>query len=340
MPSDAAQGGGGHGPVLVTGGAGFVGSHLVTRLLEAGERVTVIDDLTTGTIENLPDHEGLEFSRGTVSEILPGMASEGRTFSRVFHFAASVGVALVMDDPAAAIENNVHETAVTLRTLAAMGAPPTLIASSSEVYGKPEAELFAEDDDSVYGPTTSARWSYAAGKALDEHLALAHHNAGRLPVVIARLFNTVGPHQTGRYGMVLPRFVEAAMRGDDLPVHGDGSQSRCFCDARDVAGGLHRLLTNTSSLGRVFNIGSDTPVTILELARMVIDTLGSNSGVRFVPYDEAFGPGFEDLKRRRPDLSRIRSAIGFEPAIALRQTILDIAEDIRSREAGARERSA
>jgi len=307
----------------VTGGAGFVGSHLVEALLCAGRDVAVIDDLSTGSRANLPEHPSLRFIEGRVGDRIGDVLTE--PVGEVYHLAASVGVSLVMDDPAAAIENNVHETAVRLRALPGAGGPPTLIASSSEVYGKLDKEQFTEDDDALYGPTSGARWSYAAGKALDEHLALAHHRAGRVPVVIARLFNTVGPRQTGRYGMVLPRFVRAALAGEPLEVHGDGEQSRCFCDVRDVTGALIELLATPACRGRVFNVGRDDPITIAELARRVIDLTGSKSELRFVPYGDVYGPGFEDLRRRRPDLSRIAATIGFEPSVPLDRTIRDIA---------------
>lgn len=207
---------------------------------------------------------------------------------------------------------------------------PTLIASSSEVYGKSPKDTFAEDDDALYGPTTVGRWSYACTKAVDEYLALAYHRHRGVPTIVARFFNTVGPRQVGAYGMVLPRFVAGALAGRDLQVHGDGTQTRCFCDVRDVVGVLPRLLGDRACHGRVFNIGRDEPISIADLARLVIDVLGSGSGVRFVPYAQAYPEGFEDLAQRRPALARIRRAVGFEPTIGLEQTIRDIAAHMRA----------
>jgi UDP-glucose 4-epimerase len=263
----------------------------------------------------------------------------------VFHLAAAVGVQLVVDHPIECIETNVLQTAAVLRFASVCGPSggpaPILIASSSEVYGKSEKTPYAEEDDVVYGPTTRARWSYAAAKAIDEYLALAHHNERGLPATVVRFFNTVGPRQIGDYGMVLPRFVERALRNERLQVHGDGSQVRCFCDVRDVVPALRAFLDTPSCAGRVFNLGSDRELTILQLARTVIQTLGSTSDIDLVPYDRAFGAGFEDLRRRRPDLTRTREAIGFTPRIPLEQTIRDIAAYIQSHaDAHAKHRSA
>lgn len=319
--------------VLVTGGAGFIGSHLTDHLLDAGCAVTVVDNLSTGRRANLPDeHPRLRFIEADLAHALDAFGP-GERFDSIYHLAATVGVKLVMDDPIGSIENNVGQTAALLRFATERGpagrGAPTLIASSSEVYGKPDAERFAEDDDAVYGPTTVARWAYAQTKALDEHLALAHHRRGDMPAVIVRLFNTVGPRQVGAYGMVLPRFVGAALCGDDLEVHGDGTQSRCFCDARDVARVLPVLLARTDCRGRIFNVGSDTPVTIRELAERIITLTGSPSRIRLIPYAEAYDAGFEDLHRRRPDLTRLRRAVGFDPRITLDATIRDVAAFIR-----------
>ena len=322
-----------HPRVLVTGGAGFIGSHLTDRLLDDGCAVTVVDNLSTGRRDNLPDeHPRLRFIEADLAHALDAFGP-GERFDRVYHLAATVGVKLVMDDPIASIENNVGQTAALLRFAARRGpggrGAPTLIASSSEVYGKLDAERFAEDDDALYGPTTVARWAYAQTKALDEHLALAHHRRGDLPAVVVRLFNTIGPRQLGAYGMVLPRFVRAALRGDDLEVHGDGTQSRCFCDARDVARALPTLLDRPACHGRVFNVGSDSPITIRDLAERVIAATASASRARLVPYAEVYASGFEDLHRRRPDLSRLRDATEFEPEFTLDATIRDVAAFIR-----------
>ncbi len=311
--------------VLITGGAGFIGSHLVDALLARGDRVVVVDDLSTGKRENLPlDHEALEFVEGTVSASLPSLANPA--FDEVYHLAAAVGVQRIMDDPVAAIETNVGQTSDLLDWVVARDpTPAVLIASSSEVYGKGSGDPFREDDDVVYGPTTVARWSYGCSKAIDEFLALAHARDRALPVVVARFFNTVGPRQTGRYGMVLPRFVAAATEGRPLTVYGDGLQSRCFCDVRDVARTLPRLLGSPTCYGRVFNVGSDREITIAALAALVGEALGCEIKIEKVPYAEAYGSGFEDLRRRRPDLTRIRDTIGFSPSISLEQTIRDIA---------------
>ncbi|MEO1716747.1 MAG: NAD-dependent epimerase/dehydratase family protein [Planctomycetota bacterium] len=322
---------------LVTGGAGFIGSHLTELLLAQGIRVTVVDNLSTGRLSNLPNHADLTVIETDLGEVLPTMESRVGPVDHIYHLAAAVGVKLVMDKPAEAIETNVALTADLLT--AALTAGPsntparTLIASSSEVYGKGTGEVFSEDDDVVYGPTTVTRWSYAASKALDEHLALAHHRDRGLPVVVVRFFNTVGPRQVGDYGMVLPRFVAAALAGEPLTVFGDGSQSRCFADVRDVVTTLPKLITNDTCLGRVFNIGADTPITIRKLAETVIRVTGSSSDVVTMPFDAAYPQGFEDLKRRRPDLTRIKSAIGFEAGTPLETTIADLADVLA---AGAR----
>ena len=306
---------------LVTGGAGFIGSHLADHLLARGSEVTIVDDLSTGRRANLPG--GAAFIEADLGAWLAGAGP--CSFDEIYHLAAAVGVKLVIDDPITAIENNVGHTAALLRYAAAADSPPAvLIASSSEVYGKSLQAPFREDDDVTYGPTTIGRWSYAYGKALDEYLALAHAQRG-LRVVVARFFNTVGPRQVGVYGMVLPRFVAAATSGRPLRVFGDGAQTRCFCDARDVAPALPRLLGAPACHGRVFNLGSDRPISIRELAELVIRQTGSTSSITHVPYEEAYAAGFEDLTRRQPDLTRIREAIGFAPRISLEQTIADIA---------------
>lgn len=313
------------GQALVTGGAGFIGSHLVGVLLDAGRDVTVVDDLSTGRRENLVAHDAARVIEADLATALPGLRAE--EFEEVYHLAAAVGVERIMHDPVAAIETNVGQTDGLLRWAAAAGerSPIVQIASSSEVYGKGSSDPFHEDDDVVYGPTTVARWSYGCSKAIDEFLALGYARRDGLRVVVTRFFNTVGPRQTGRYGMVLPRFVRAALAGDVLHVYGDGRQSRCFCDVRDVARALPRLLAEPSCHGRIFNVGSDREISVRGLAELVLHTLGREAPIRHVEYDQAYGPGFEDLRRRRPDLSRIRSAIGFSPAISLERTIEDIA---------------
>lgn len=329
---------------LVSGGAGFIGSHLVERLLARGDLVTVVDNLSTGARANLPGWRanlaqssvpGLRFIEADLREAL-AVLGKGEVFDEIYHLAAAVGVKLVVEDPARAIEVNVEQTAALLR-FAQHRSPsgqgvPTLIASSSEVYGKSSKDPFHEDDDTAYGPTTVPRWSYACSKAIDEYLALAYHKDRGVPTVVCRFFNTIGPRQVGDYGMVVPRFVQAALAGRDLIVHGDGAQSRCFCDVRDVADVLPRLLADPECRGRVFNVGSDRSISVLALAELVIRELGSSSRTRLVPYREVFGPGFEDLRQRRPDLARIRSAVGFEPAIGLGQTVRDVAAWVRDAE--------
>ncbi len=330
--------------VLITGGAGFIGSHLTDLLLERGASVTIIDNLSTGRRENLPDaagsggaggggHERLRFIEADLAQALDALGP-GERFDAIYHLAAAVGVRLVVDDPIRCIETNIDETARLLRFAGSHGPDggpaPTLIASSSEVYGKSDRCPFNEDDDVVYGPTTRSRWSYAASKAIDEYLALAHHAKRGLPVVVVRFFNTVGPRQVGSYGMVLPNFVAAALAGGPIPIYGDGRQVRCFCDVRDVVEALPRLLESAACHGRVFNLGSDRVLSIEQLADLVVATLGSRSTKQFIPYDTAYARGFEDLRKRVPDLSRVRAAIGFSPRRSLEGTIRDIARSMSS----------
>jgi len=315
--------------VLVTGGAGFIGSHLVERLLARGDSVVVVDDLSTGVRANLPAaHDCLTFVHSDLRAWLHDAASDAGRFDEIYHMAAAVGVELVIADPIGSIETNTEQTSALLRYAASdkAGRPVVLVASSSEVYGKSERVPFHEDDDVVYGPTTATRWSYACSKALDEHLALAHHRDSGFGVVVARLFNTVGPRQVGRYGMVLPRFVNAALAGDPLRVFGSGEQVRCFCDVRDVSRALVDLVETSKAHGRIYNVGSDEAISIIDLAHLVVEVIGSASDIELVPYDQAYGPGFEDLRRREPHLGRLRQAIDFEPQYELRSTILAVAE--------------
>lgn len=326
---------------LVTGGAGFIGSHLVEHLLARGDRVIVIDDLSTGRRENLSQcTDAMEDGRLTVIEgrlldVLKNPSAGNRSCDVIYHLAAAVGVRMVVEQPIHTIENNVLETSALLRFAQQQGVP-TFIASTSEVYGKGVRAPFAEDDDVVYGATVHNRWSYACSKAIDEFLAMAYRREHNLPVVIGRLFNTVGPRQRGEYGMVLPRFVAAALAGEPIEVHGDGQQSRCFCDVRDVVPAVVALVEfaarNTGSDTPreamehcVFNIGSDRLMTIRELAQLVKRTLNSLSEIVHVPYDAAYGPGFDDLRTRQPDLTRTRAAIDLSLSVPLEQTISDIA---------------
>ncbi len=310
--------------LLITGGAGFIGSHLTERLVAGGDRVTIVDNLSTGRRSNL-DHvpdDAVTFVEADLADALPQL--DPADYDGIYHLAAAVGVRLVIERPIHTIETNVLETTALLR-FADDAKLPTLLASTSEVYGKSTKTPFQEDDDVVYGPTTLHRWSYACSKAIDEYLALAHARERDLPVVIVRFFNTVGPRQVGRYGMVLPRFVEAALAGRPLEVHGDGEQTRCFCDVRDAVEVLPRLLNEPACRGRVFNLGRDEPISIRSLAEVVRDTLQSSSEIALIPYDEAFGAGFDDLRHRQPDITRLRDAVGFEPRVPLTQTIEDLA---------------
>jgi UDP-glucose 4-epimerase len=319
----------------MTGGGGFIGSHLSELLLDRGDTVTVVDDFSTGRRGNLGIVRSVlarvdryRVIEGTVSAVLPSLSP--LDFDCVYHLAAAVGVRMVVERPIHTIETNVHETSAVLK-FCAERTLPVLIASTSEVYGKGVRVPMREDDDVVYGSTGFSRWCYACSKAIDEYLALAYHREFGLPAVIARFFNTVGPRQIGEYGMVLPRFVAAALDGRDLEVHGDGMQSRCFCDVRDVVRVLPKLVETTPCHGRVFNIGREEPITIRALAEVVVTTLGSASKIRVVPYETAFAAGFDDLLVRQPDLTRIRQAVGFSPEIPLVQTIRDLAVEIRQR---------
>lgn len=326
------------GRVLVTGGAGFIGSHLVERLVQRGDRVCVVDDLSTGRLENLHAvSDRIEFIERDLGEALSCELRDER-FDQIYHLAAAVGVELIMAQPVRAIEANVDLTAALLR-FAAHNHTPTLIASSSEVYGKPGKELFSEEDDVLYGPTSVTRWSYACSKAIDEYLALAYAREGRVDAVVCRFFNTIGPRQLGDYGMVVPRFVRAALAGEPLRVFGDGSQSRCFCDVRDVSELLPRLLGEPRAAGRVFNVGSDAPITIMRLAELVIDTLNSESPIITVPYSDAYPGGFEDLRHRRPDLTRLRETLEFTPRVTLTQSIRDIAASLAAAPASSEDAS-
>ena len=318
--------------ILVTGGAGFIGSHLVERLLERGDAVTVVDDLSTGQEANLRRAREiaggrLQFMRAKVSEAEARLG--GARFDDVFHLAAAVGVRRVLEEPVESLETNLLETAAALRLAERSGAA-FLLASSSEVYGKAPRVPFHEDDDMVFGSTSVTRWSYGCSKAIDEYMVLARARAGGLRAVVARIFNTIGPRQVGHWGMVLPRFIDAALEGRPLQVHGDGLQSRCFIDVRDMARGLEQLLGCPQAHGRVFNIGSDVPVSIRALAEQVLAITGSRGGLVLVPYESVYPIGFEDLRARQPDLRRIRETIGFRTTVPMRQTIEDLVTAARA----------
>ncbi len=308
--------------VLVTGGAGFIGSHLVQRLLADGKSVAVLDDLSTGSLENLSEvsaHPALRVVQSKISTCtkLAQLVAEAES---IYHLAAAVGVELVMKSPIHVLATNLHETEVLLEAAAATRVP-VLLASTSEVYGKSQKPAFSEEDDLLIGPPHQMRWSYACSKLVDEFLALAYAKTRSLPVVIARLFNTVGPRQTGRYGMVLPRFIAAARLGQPLKVHGDGRQSRCFCFVLDTVEALVRLQNCPAARGQVFNVGGTEEITIHDLAGMVIEILGSKSSIDLVPYSEAYEAGFDDMRRRKPVIDKLARAIQFRPATPLRAII-------------------
>jgi UDP-glucose 4-epimerase len=309
---------------LITGGAGFVGSHLAEALLERGGEVHVIDNLSTGSIENVEHLKGNSRFHYTIDTVLnePVLAELVDRVDVVFHLAAAVGVRLIVESPVNTIETNVHGTEMVLK-LANKKRKKVLLTSTSEVYGKADTVPFREDGDLVMGPTSKGRWSYACSKAIDEFLGLAYHKEKRLPVVVARLFNTVGPRQTGRYGMVIPNFVKQALLGNPLSVYGDGTQTRCFTYVTDVVGQLVALAEEPRAVGEVWNVGNDREeVTILDLARRVVTRTASRSTVELVPYDRAYEEGFEDMHRRLPDLSKLRALTGYEPKVQLDE-ILD-----------------
>ncbi len=318
---------------LITGGAGFIGSHLADELIRTGHRVLVIDDLSTGQISNIDHLKGNPAFEYTIDSVM-NRALLAELIDRadyVVHLAAAVGVKLIIESPVRTIETNVRGTEIVLET-ANKKKRPVLFASTSEVYGKASKIPFSEDDDLVLGSTTKGRWAYAASKALDEFLAIAYFHEKRLPVVVVRLFNTVGPRQTGRYGMVVPSFVRQALASKPITVYGDGTQSRCFGYVGDVVHVLPTLLSDRRAYGQVFNIGSQEEVTILELANRVKTRLKSQSEVVFVPYDEAYESGFEDMPRRVPDITKIQSLTGFEARTSLDE-IIDRVADYYSTEA-------
>lgn len=303
---------------LITGGAGFIGSHLAEALLARGDEVYVLDDLSTGSIRNLDhlrDDKRLHVVIERV-ESVPVLAELVDRADIVYHLAAAVGVRLVVESPVRTIETNLRTTELVLAQ-AGKKKRPVFFASTSEVYGKRESQPCREDDDLVIGPTTKGRWSYACSKAIDEFLALAYAKERGLPVIVGRFFNTVGPRQTGRYGMVVPSFVRQALAGEPLTVFGDGTQARCFGYVGDVVGAVLRLVDTKEAYGRVFNIGNDQEISIGELAERVIRLAGSASTIERIPYEAAYGEGFEDMQRRVPDLTRIREAIGYRPKVSI-----------------------
>ena len=316
--------------VLITGGAGFIGSHLTESLLARGDAVTVIDDESTGRAENLAavrSHERLTFRRGSVadSELVRQSLEQ---IDEVYHLAAAVGVALIARQPLQTIERNIYPTQLLLDELCRRHAAGQkvrfFLASTSEVYGKNPKAAWTEEDDLVFGPTTRPRWSYGVSKAVDEFLALACARQFGLPVVIGRFFNVVGPRQTGAFGMVLPRFIEAALKNEPLVVHDDGSQVRCFAHVKDVVTAVVKLVETPGAEGNVFNIGSDQPVSILELAQRVVALSGSQSRIEYQSYAQAYDQDFEDIRHRVPDLTRLKQTIGFAPRNDLDAIIRDV----------------
>ncbi len=326
---------------LITGGAGFIGSHLAERLIGDGNGVYVLDDLSTGSIENLDavrDHERFHCAIGSVfdEQLVAEMVDR---VDVVFHLAAAVGVQLVVEDPVGTIETNIHGTELVLRSAARKG-KKVVIASTSEVYGKARLEQtgesgLREDDDMLLGPTSRSRWSYACSKAIDEFLGLAYWREKQVPVIVVRFFNTVGPRQVGDYGMVLPRFVRQALSGGPITVYGDGQMVRCFAHVQDVVDAVVKLSEHPRAPGEVFNVGSGEAVTIVELAERVRSRMGQDVAIRFLPFEEVYGPGFEDIRWRVPDLSKLRRFIDYRPRKSLNDTVGDVFTYCRGRIEGA-----
>jgi UDP-glucose 4-epimerase len=308
--------------ILITGGAGFIGSHLAEALLACGEEVFIIDDLSTGSIDNfihLKDNPRFHYTIDTIKN-QPLMAELVDRCDLIFHLAAAVGVKLIVESPVNTIETNIYGTEVVLQ-LANKKKKKVVITSTSEVYGKSDAIPFQEDADMVLGPTTKGRWSYACSKAIDEFLALAYYKEKKLPVVIVRLFNTVGPRQTGRYGMVVPTFVQQALLNHPITIYGDGRQSRSFSHVRDVVRGLTGLSRHPDAVGQVFNIGNNKEISIEALAQLIKKKTGSSSEFIYIPYDQAYEEGFEDMPRRVPDITKINRLIGFQPEAGIDEII-------------------
>jgi UDP-glucose 4-epimerase len=316
---------------LITGGAGFIGSHLAEALLAQGQHVIAIDNLSTGRLENighLISHPLFQFVNETIHNetVMDRLVSE---CDIIFHLAAAVGVELIIKDPVYTIETNLVGTEIVLR-LARRYRRKVVIASTSEVYGKSDDLPFRETADRVMGPTIKSRWSYAESKAMDEFLALAYHKQFNVPIVICRFFNTVGPRQTGTYGMVIPRLVKQAINGETLSVYGDGQQSRCFCNVRDTVRAVVALSQTPKADGEIFNIGSNEEITILELAQRILTRTGSQAGIELIPYDQAYEAGFEDMRRRVPAIEKIKAAVGWKPTVPLEQTLDEVIAQFRT----------
>jgi UDP-glucose 4-epimerase len=317
---------------LVTGGAGFIGSHLSDALLAQGDEVLILDNLSTGSIDNishLKGRPGFEYFVDTVNNE-PLLAELIDRSDVVFHFAAAVGVKLIVEQPVHTIETNVHGTEVVLKH-ANKKKKLVVIASTSEVYGKSDDVPFREDSDLVLGPTPKHRWAYACSKAIDEFLALAYWKERKLPVIIVRFFNTVGPRQTGQYGMVIPNFVRQSLAGEPITVFGDGKQTRSFTHVADVVGALLKLVREPKAIGQVINIGNTQEVSILQLAERVRELSGSDSTIKFIPYDEAYESGFEDMPRRVPDLKRVQGLIGYETKNTLDDILVQVIDYFRKK---------
>jgi nucleoside-diphosphate-sugar epimerase len=315
---------------LITGGAGFIGSHLAGKLLGSGYQVSIIDDLSTGSMTNIHHlkHEpGFQYVLDNVMN-RPVLAELIDDCDMIFHLAAAVGVRLIVESPVRTLHTNVRATDLVLE-VASKKKKKVLITSTSEVYGKSERIPFRECDDLVIGPSSCGRWSYACSKALDEFLAIAYNRERKVPVVIVRLFNTVGPRQTGMYGMVLPRFVLQALRNEPITIYGDGTQTRCFGWIGDIVGALVKLSELPAAESLVFNIGSDEEVSINQLAQVVKEVTGSSSPLQYIPYEEAYGKDFEDMPRRVPDLTRIRATIGYAPTKKLREIVEAVAASLK-----------
>jgi UDP-glucose 4-epimerase len=313
--------------VLITGGAGFIGSHLAEALLGGGHQVTVIDDLSTGSFDNIAHLKGRPGFRYTIETVMnePVLAELVDQCDVVYHLAAAVGVRLIVEAPVRTLETNVHGTEVVLKA-AAKKQRTVVVASTSEVYGKSDAVPFREDGDIALGPTVKHRWAYACSKALDEFLALAYWKEKRLPVIIVRFFNTVGPRQTGRYGMVVPNFVRQALAGEPITVFGDGTQTRCFTYVGDVVGALSAIVTREEAYGNVYNVGNTEEISILGLAERVKALTKSASPIVRIPYDQAYESGFEDMPRRVPDLTKIGTLIGYQPRVSLDEILQLVVE--------------
>jgi UDP-glucose 4-epimerase len=317
---------------LITGGAGFIGSHLCERLLESGDEVYVVDDLSTGTIANiqhLKNHPDFHYQIDSITN-QKLMAELVDLCDITYHLAAAVGVRLIVESPVRTMETNIRGTEVVL-ALAEQKRKRVLITSTSEVYGKRDQIPFREDDDLVMGPTNKGRWSYACSKAIDEFLAIAYWKEKKVPTVIVRLFNTVGPRQTGRYGMVIPSLVTQALTGQDITVFGDGRQSRCFTHVNDAVGAILAIAAHPSANGEVYNVGSQQEITIHALAQRIKELTGSDSKIVFVPYESAYEEGFEDMMLRVPDLTKVHILIGYQPKIGLVDILGSVIEDVRSR---------